>query len=332
MGENFDRELIQQTLDALDDVFYVIDGNGSIQWINHQAAAITGYSIDELIGMNALEVIAPDDREAVARDIAAAGLSGGANLEASVLTATGETIPYEFRKQAIVDEEGTLIGLAGIGRDISGWKRHERQLERQAKQFASFASILTHDLRNPISVIEGRIALAQETGDLAHLDAASRAVERLDSLIDDLASTMREGSLVNDPTVVELETAARSSWSGLDAPDAQLIIEGSRPIKADEHALIRLLDNVFRNAIEHAGPTVSIVVGSTENGFYVEDDGPGIPAAKREAIFRPGFSTKADDGGFGMTSVQQIAFAHGWSVDVSTGSRGGARFDFADIE
>jgi signal transduction histidine kinase len=81
------------------------------------------------------------------------------------------------------------------------------------------------------------------------------------------------------------------------------------------------------DAVEHAGQAVTVTVGDLENGFYIEDDGPGIPKAEREAVFDPGHSTSEEGTGFGLAIVREIANAHGWSVRVTGGAAGGARFE-----
>jgi PAS domain S-box-containing protein len=63
-------------------------------------------------------------------------------------------------------------------------------------------------------------------------------------------------------------------------------------------------------------------------GFYVADDGPGIPEADRDRVFDSGFSTAPDGTGFGLAIVEEIAAAHGWAVTATESRDGGARFEF----
>lgn len=72
-------------------------------------------------------------------------------------------------------------------------------------------------------------------------------------------------------------------------------------------------------------------MGTLADGFYVEDSGPGIPPDEREQVFEFGFSQSDDGTGHGLSIVEQIAEAHGWSVRVVEGPSGGARFEFTGI-
>jgi signal transduction histidine kinase len=98
--------------------------------------------------------------------------------------------------------------------------------------------------------------------------------------------------------------------------------------------LSQLLENLFRNAVEHGGDDVTVNVGSLPGGFYVADDGPGIPAADRESVFEPGFTTNDDGTGFGLEIVEAVASAHGWDVRVTDAAEGegGARFEFTGVD
>ncbi|QGX94762.1 PAS domain S-box protein [Haloplanus rallus] len=78
--------------------------------------------------------------------------------------------------------------------------------------------------------------------------------------------------------------------------------------------------------------TVTVTVGDCEGGFYVADDGPGIPEADHEAVFEAGYSTSHDGTGLGLRIVEGIATAHGWSVSVTEGADGGARFEITGVE
>jgi signal transduction histidine kinase len=77
---------------------------------------------------------------------------------------------------------------------------------------------------------------------------------------------------------------------------------------------------------------VTVTVGRTESGFYVADDGAGIPESKRETVFEAGYSTDDDGTGFGLNIVRTVAEAHGWRVAVTEGSAGGARFEFTTVD
>jgi signal transduction histidine kinase len=79
---------------------------------------------------------------------------------------------------------------------------------------------------------------------------------------------------------------------------------------------------------------VTVTVGELADcdGFYVADDGPGIPADERETVFESGYSTAADGTGFGLSIVEEIASAHGWAVRVTDSAEGGARFEVAGVD
>lgn len=77
----------------------------------------------------------------------------------------------------------------------------------------------------------------------------------------------------------------------------------------------------------HAGETVTISVGRTADGLFIEDNGPGIPEEIRSEVFDHGYSTDEEGTGFGLSIASQIADGHGWTISVTEGSEGGARFE-----
>jgi len=83
---------------------------------------------------------------------------------------------------------------------------------------------------------------------------------------------------------------------------------------------------------ESEGVTVEIGSLPDDDGFYVADDGPGVPEEEREAVFQPGYSTSDDGSGFGLVSVEQIVRDHGWRIDVGESAAGGARFEISGVE
>jgi signal transduction histidine kinase len=77
---------------------------------------------------------------------------------------------------------------------------------------------------------------------------------------------------------------------------------------------------------------VTLTIGDTADGFYVEDDGPGIPEKERQEVFEVGVSTSEEGTGFGLSIVREVVAAHGWEITVTEGREGGARFDITGIE
>jgi signal transduction histidine kinase len=73
-------------------------------------------------------------------------------------------------------------------------------------------------------------------------------------------------------------------------------------------------------------------VGRLDNGFFVEDDGPGIPEEMREKVFEAGYSSEEEGTGLGLSIVGTIAEAHGWTVSVTEGREGGARFELTGVD
>ncbi len=221
-------------------------------------------------------------------------------------------------------------------------REHERELTRQRDELQEktdrleqFAGIVAHDLRNPLSVAAGSLELARRTGDEDSLDRAEDALVRMEHLIDDLLMLASLGEHVEDTRPTDLQTASRNAWAFVQTGDATLEtgeLSGGYEIVADAKRLEQLLENLFRNAVQHGGPGVTVRVGSRPDGFYVEDTGPGIPASERPLVFEAGHSSDPTGTGFGLSIVRDIAHAHGWEVAVADGSTGGARFEFTGVE
>jgi len=210
--------------------------------------------------------------------------------------------------------------------------RDHEDIKRQNERLEEFTSIVSHDLRSPLNVLMAAIELAEETGDPEEFERCRRAIERMDQLIDDLLSLARQGEMVADLEWVSLATIANDSWETVEGAQATLEIETEETIRADKNRLRELLENLFSNAIEHGGRDVTVRVADIQSGFYVEDDGPGIPEDERESIFEPGYSTSPEGTGFGLSIVSSIAQAHGWDIHITSSVTGGVRIEFTGVE
>ncbi len=238
----------------------------------------------------------------------------------------------EDRAYKRVETPGDDQKITGLLIDVTDQKERERELQRQNVRLDEFSSIVSHDLRNPLNVVEGRLELARQECDSEHLDDAARAAERMNVLIDDLLTLAREGDTVDDTEPVDLVTLTENCWRNVVTTEATLTTEIDRRIHADQSRLQQLLENLVRNAVEHGGDDVTVTVGELDDGFYVEDDGSGIPKEDRDDVFEAGYSTAKDGTGFGLSIVKQVADAHGWNIRVTDGFEGCARFEITGVE
>lgn len=243
--------------------------------------------------------------------------------ERTLITADDDAVETLLRAVPRTDESGTVVGSLAMYVDVS----ERRRLERENERLDRFTSIVSHDLRNPLTVIKGRAELASEEHDSEDIDAIVQAAERMDELITGLLKLARLGMAIDERVAVELSRVVERAWKHVDTRDATLCVETDLVVDADEDRLQQLLENLIRNAVEHGGDDVTITVGDFDGGFYVADDGPGIPVEERPQVFEAGYSTSANGTGFGLSIVKEIAEAHDWAVDVTDSVDGGARFE-----
>ncbi|MBX0298132.1 PAS domain-containing sensor histidine kinase [Haloarcula nitratireducens] len=331
------RQKYSTLIDAAPDAIFLVDmEQGRILEANSRAADLLERPVEDLVGSPVTDVHPPEKadqyRARFEQTVEEESLKFSSlpdDSQVYLVTSDGERIPVEIHAQA-VELDGTFC-LYEIVRNISDQLARERELERQNEQLEQFASVVSHDLRNPLNIAQGRVEMAaKETGN-EHLAEAENAFDRMDELIDDLLELAKQGQSVAATESVALAHVARRAWDAVETDDATLSVESTNTsISADGSRLCELFENLFRNAVDHGGNGVTVTVGALSTGFYVEDDGAGIPPEERDAVFESGYSTAAEGTGFGLTIVHRIANGHGWNISVTESDTGGARFEFAD--
>lgn len=213
-------------------------------------------------------------------------------------------------------------------------KTREQQLERRTERLEELASLISHELRNPLSIASGYATLAQneETDPTTALSGIDDALDRMETLVDKL-HRLTSLSSADSVAPVSVTAAAEESWADITAPAATLrTVDGLPTIAAAPTRIRSLFEQLFRNTVEHAGAEVTIEVGllSEGDGFYVADDGLGIPAEERDELFERG-STGGADPRFGLTIVRNVVDDHGWEIRVEESDAGGARFEISGL-
>ncbi|WP_435181932.1 MEDS domain-containing protein [Halorussus sp. AFM4] len=230
-------------------------------------------------------------------------------------------------------------------------RRHESRLQSKNDRLESFASMLAHELRNPVQI--GQIYSEQlpEDVDAEAVEYVTDAFDRIEDMIDVMLVLTRGREAVDERAPVSLAAVARDAWDEVDATgDATLDVAVDRTIQADETYVSHLLRNLLENAVEHGstsprsqaredavehgGSDVAVTVGELPSGFYVADDGVGIPDGERAAVFEAGYTTASDNGGtgLGLAFVEELADVYGWDVSLTESEAGGARFEFRGID
>jgi PAS domain S-box-containing protein len=213
-------------------------------------------------------------------------------------------------------------------------RRATAELQRQNERLREFSEVVSHDLRSPLSVASGYLALARSEGTDEQFDRIESALDRMGRLVDDLLLLAREGETIGAVEPVDLRTAVESIWTAVDdgRRDAELRVEGDLGhVVADGDRLHQALANLFGNALEHGGPDVTVRVEPLAEGFAVEDDGRGLPADGRDRVFDRGFSTSDGGSGIGLHIVRKVVEAHGWTVAHVPTDRDGARFEVTGV-
>ena len=314
----------------------VLDHAGRIVDINPNGRAILASSETRVVGRRLADVVDPTLNE----------------VESPI--GHGEIVPGEYTGIWIGAEEDRCVDLkcrmldapdqwpAGyviLVHDVTERERRKEQLtrrtdelERRNEQLDDFANVVTPDLRNPLSVAVGHLDLAEETGESDHFDSVRSAHDRMRAIIDDVLAMARQTKALDETEPVELAGVAHRAWDHVDSSEATLETDVDIVVEGDPGRLSQLFENLYRNAIDHGGPAVTVRVETIADGFAVEDDGKGIPTGQRRAIFERGYTTSDGGTGFGLSIVESIVQAHGWDIDVTDGRTGGARFEITAIE
>lgn len=322
-------------VEVMRDAVLVVDDEGRVVDVNPKACELLGADRAAIVGDH-LTAVAP-------QSLVAACLQSSGTASVSFEDGPRERI-FDIRRSAL-PVEGQVILLY----DVTEQRTQAARLEHQNERLERFASVLSHDLRNPLNVAQGYVDLLESNGERSeYISRIDDALDRMETLVDDTLELTHEGQVVAAPEPVSIAAVAERAWDTVVTGSATLEVETDLVVPGDDDRLQRLFENLFRNSVEHGssneqrssgdgaergfadgGPTVR--VEDVEEGFAVHDDGPGIPSDERETVFEFGFSTSETGTGLGLAIVAEIAEAHGWEVRLAD-TETGARFEFAGVD
>jgi PAS domain S-box-containing protein len=333
-------------VDATPNALVMADAAGRIVLVNAQAEKLFGYTREELLRLSVDDLVPHaargahhGHRAAFDADPRARAMGVGRDLHA--LRKDGTEFPVEIGLNPLVESYGRFV-LASII-DIT----HRRELEKKLAHGETLATIgmmaasMGHEIRNPLS----SIVLAAQALARGDLDASDRGSvmtilteesRRLQRTLEDFLQYSRPrtpkkapGDL--DAAVGEVLTAATSDPALVGKTRVvRRLAAGKTPARFDSDQLRQVLWNVIRNGLQALGGkgTLTVATEATERRVVVrvQDDGPGIPAADRETIFTPFFTTKSQGTGLGLAISRNIVMAHGGELRLETPDGGGCAF------
>lgn len=311
----------EQVVENMDDSVVVTNPSDTVLSLNPQARSLMavenpiGRPVDELLPLSHREPDADSD-----------GRWDGQIM----VDEDGRDRVLDVRSVPIHASDGRFVGRAITLRDQTELKARERKLKRQNDRLDEFASLVSHDLRNPLNVAQLRADLVAQDRDDENIDAVQDALTRMEEMIEQMLTLARSGRDIERTERCFLDQVVEQSWENVKTERAELDprLDGAS-VQADPTRLLHVFENLFRNAVEHNDRPVTVRVGTldTSEGFYVEDSGRGIPDQARGEIFSHSYTTSDDGNGLGLGIVADIVESHGWQISVTSSEDGGARFE-----
>jgi PAS domain S-box-containing protein len=319
--------------EAAFEAIAVHDG-GRVVDVNQAFCELVGHSWHELVGRDGFDLIAPEHREAVYRNVLSEHTGA---YEVDVLKRDGSRLPVEMQARSF-PYRGQILRVVAI-RDVSERKRAERvreslirELETKNAELERFGYAVTHDLKGPLVTIRGFAEYLEKDaregrGDRLAKDAAriTEAVARLQRLLDRLFELSRAGRPVGPPAAVAgaelVQEALRLLRERAGAAAASVAVEPELPVVFGDRArLVQVFHNLLDNAFKFgAGSRVRVSTRACEDGravIVVTDGGIGIEPRHRERVLDvfERLDPRGEGSGVGLALVKRILESQGGRV------------------
>jgi PAS domain S-box-containing protein len=277
--------------------------------VNESGCELVGYTEDELLELSISDLIQTGDEPHEVPSFTELSETGHMRYAGKILHKDGSEVDVILDAVALENR-----GDVAYVQDNTAQKEYERELQDAKIRFQSLFEKAPEGI-----VIHG------SNGDI--LEVNQQEIENLGYSRADLRSMN-----IADIEAGLSQEESQALWDQMDVGDTHKVEtelernDGSTyPVevwanKIDINRDLRFLAFAF------------VRIGSLPDGFYVEDNGPGIPENERAEVFETGYSKNPNGKGFGLSIVQTIVEAHGWDIRLTESSEGGARSEFTGVE
>jgi PAS domain S-box-containing protein len=280
-----ERGLLEDVVDTLEDIFYMVGSDGSMERWNSSVNEETGYSDSEIENMSAVDFFDEKDRGKISSSIGEAIERGYSKVEAKIVTKQGDRIPYEFRSRRLTGEDGIIKGIVGIGRNITEKRRREKQL-------TIINRMLRHNIRNNMNIV---LTEARQLNDGTAPEDGNRIIQAGEKVIEQSKKARIINSLSVDNSrrvVMEITDLIMEVSDEVEEEFAGCEVRYTTPQSAEVIAVPQIKDAVrelIKNGVSHTqniSPTVSVEVDKNDEStrITVSDQGPPVPDRDIKAL------------------------------------------------
>jgi PAS domain S-box-containing protein len=313
------------------------------------------YAVEQVLGRTDAELFDGDDARPLMelkRRVLKTGVSAREEVH---VTKNGRLHEFVLTVVPLVDSQGTVVGLTGASTNIDAAKEVQRELAKALEFRDRVIGILGHDLRNPLSAIQGwtgrllaREPLEDRRRPLLRIEQSVRRMTELIGTLLDFSDARFNASLPMSPAPTDLIEVMRGVIDELRAAnpgrDIDLVVEGDAGGTWDGARLAQVASNLIANALTHGDEEGTVGVKIRSEGaavvLEVSNGGSPIPQPRMSQLFKPfqpghalatppgaeGSRTTRRGLGLGLFIADQIVRAHAGSIEVASSSETGTVF------
>jgi len=329
-------------VENMSDFVFTVDLKGNFTFASSLAEEMTGYKVSQLLSMNMKELIAPEHYPGIQKELQMC-IAGEKNLpphEFEIIKADRKRLPIETGATTILSEEGKLVGIQGIARDLTERKKLEERLQN-AERLAAIgetAAMVGHDVRNPLQGITGaayllktRLASSADKKVNEMLEVIDQCVTNADKIVNDLLDYSREVWL--ERTDNSLQQLVTDALDNVKVPENIQVIglaESSLRVTVDPEKIRRVFINLLRNAVDAMPDGGKLTITSKESNGKVKiaitDTGIGMTEEMMGKLWSPLYTTKPRGMGFGLVICKRIVEAHEGTITAESKVGEGSTF------
>ncbi len=345
-------EFREKIMENVTNAIYTMDRDGRFMTANRRTSDITGYPVEELIGLQWASLIADEAQLATLYPRYQQTINGGSpitNHEVPLTRKDGTVVIISFSIAAL-SHDGEIFGVVGAAEDITARKRDEAELQARADELSrsnaeleQFAYVASHDLQEPLRTVSGFAQLLQKryAGKLdadadEYIGYVTSGAQRMKSLIEDLLAYSRVSRVADASQPVDLNkvvaTALANVHGAIVAAEAVVKVGDLPVIRGNERQMVQLFQNLLGNAVKFRRPEVAPVVelSAEHHGeeweVCVRDNGIGIDEKHAEQVFglfqRLHGRDKYPGNGIGLTICKKIVDLHRGRIKVEPADPG----------